>query len=146
MRAIFGDPGFFEKFFAPRVLPCCFSCFWVILTQKSDLKFFVRGVRAPKPTLVISRGFIKMVKEGTPTWAKIFDEKNFSYVSPLKTRLKKLPEPLLTLLCHFYLMRSPTLLDFYSTTSYLSPATELELSGTASYSHSNTAWSTSFCV
>ena len=83
MRAIFGDPGFFENFFAPRVLPCCFSCFWVILTQKSDLNFFVRGVGAPKPTLLISRGFIKMVKEGTLTWTKIFDEKNFSYVSPL---------------------------------------------------------------
>ena len=42
MRAIFRDPGFFEKIFAPRVLPCCFSCFCVILTQNSDLKICVR--------------------------------------------------------------------------------------------------------
>ena len=30
-----------------------------------------------------------MVKEGTPTWAKIFDEKNFSYVSPLRVDVMK---------------------------------------------------------
>ena len=83
IRSIFEDPQIFENFFAPRVLPCCFSCFSVILTQNSDLKICVQVF--PENAEGWDHDFctFEAVLDKLLNYQSIFWGENFSYCQPL---------------------------------------------------------------